>query len=89
MNILIKNKIKSLTFVGGFLLWKKWGEAMSYREKEICNHNYEVLDSEVTKMYGDNQVYQTVIDAVMYCSKCLDVLAINGNIKGVMKWLYA
>ncbi len=38
-----------------------------------CNHTYKELDADVRRAYGDNKVHATIVDAVFYCEKCLDI----------------
>ncbi len=45
--------------------------------KNECNHTYKELDSEIKRVYGDNKIYITIVDAVLYCEKCLNVEKVN------------
>ena len=42
-----------------------------------CEHKYMVLDADVDRLYSDNGVWKTKIDAVLYCEKCLDVKQVS------------
>ena len=39
-----------------------------------CEHNYKVLDEEVTRWKADNFSILTDVDVVFYCEKCLDMV---------------
>ncbi|SDY43177.1 hypothetical protein [Bacillus sp. 166amftsu] len=39
----------------------------------MCEHKYQVLDSETTSFYSDNKQYIQKVSVTFYCEKCLDI----------------
>lgn len=39
----------------------------------MCNHKYQVLDSETTSFYSDDKQLIKKVSATFYCEKCLDI----------------
>ncbi|WP_242273093.1 hypothetical protein [Bacillus cereus group sp. BfR-BA-01538] len=39
----------------------------------MCEHKYQVLDSETTSFYSDINRYVLDVSAIFYCEKCLDI----------------
>ncbi|SFQ54540.1 hypothetical protein SAMN04487920_10292 [Bacillus mycoides] len=39
----------------------------------MCEHKYQVLDSETTSFYSDAKHYDLDIFSTFYCEKCLDI----------------
>ncbi|MBC6972979.1 hypothetical protein H9I32_11490 [Bacillus sp. Xin] len=39
----------------------------------MCEHKYQVLDSETTSFYADKKQFGIDISATFYCEKCLDI----------------
>lgn len=39
----------------------------------MCDHKYQVLDSETTSCYSDDKQLIKEVSATFYCEKCLDI----------------
>ncbi len=39
----------------------------------MCDHKYQVLDSETTSFYSDDKQFIQEVSATFYCEKCLDI----------------
>ncbi|MEK7014685.1 hypothetical protein [Bacillus sp. FSL R9-9410] len=39
----------------------------------MCEHKYQVLDSETTTFYSDDKQFIKGVSATFYCEKCLDI----------------
>ncbi|MBY7109980.1 MULTISPECIES: hypothetical protein [Bacillus] len=39
----------------------------------MCEHKYQVLDSETTSFYSDDKQFNRKVSATFYCEKCLDI----------------
>ncbi|HDR7783971.1 hypothetical protein ACQGSH_26430 [Bacillus wiedmannii] len=39
----------------------------------MCEHKYQVFDSETTSFYADANRYGVDVSATFYCEKCLDI----------------
>ncbi|MGN4665801.1 hypothetical protein ACTFRP_07925 [Bacillus cereus group sp. MYBK234-1] len=39
----------------------------------MCEHKYQVLDSETTSVYSDDKQFIQELSAAFYCEKCLDI----------------
>lgn len=39
----------------------------------MCEHKYQVLDSQTTTFYADAKHYGVDVSATFYCEKCLDI----------------
>ncbi|WP_176518854.1 hypothetical protein [Bacillus wiedmannii] len=39
----------------------------------MCEHKYQVLDSETNSFYTDDKQFIQEVSATFYCEKCLDI----------------
>ncbi|EOP94821.1 hypothetical protein IGM_01253 [Bacillus cereus HuB4-4] len=39
----------------------------------MCEHKYQVLNSETTSFYSDDKQFIQEVTATFYCEKCLDI----------------
>ncbi|CKE77266.1 hypothetical protein ABEY30_18195 [Bacillus pacificus] len=39
----------------------------------MCEHKYQVLDSETTSFYSDDKQFIQEVSANFFCEKCLDI----------------
>ncbi|EJQ03078.1 MULTISPECIES: hypothetical protein [Bacillus cereus group] len=39
----------------------------------MCEHKYQVLDSETTSFYSEGKQFIREVSATFYCEKCLDI----------------
>ncbi|MGH0522577.1 hypothetical protein [Bacillus toyonensis] len=39
----------------------------------MCDHKYQVLDSDTTSFYSDDKQFIQEVSAAFYCEKCLDI----------------
>ena len=39
----------------------------------MCEHKYQVLESETTSFYSDAKHYGLDVSATLYCEQCLDI----------------
>ncbi|MGG3727445.1 hypothetical protein ABET23_11115 [Bacillus wiedmannii] len=39
----------------------------------MCEHKYQVLDSETTSFYSDDKQFIKEVSVTFYCEKCLDI----------------
>lgn len=39
----------------------------------MCEHRYQLLESETTTYYSDTRHFEVDVSATFYCEKCLDI----------------
>ena len=39
----------------------------------MCDHNYQVIDSDTTTFYSDDKQFIKEVSVTFYCEKCLDI----------------
>ncbi|MGG3737545.1 hypothetical protein [Aeribacillus pallidus] len=49
----------------------------AYNFKPVCEHKYQILDSNVENIYSEGKVVYSFVQATFYCEKCLDIKQIN------------
>lgn len=39
----------------------------------MCDHKYQILDSDITTFYSDDKQFTKEVSVTFYCEKCLDI----------------
>lgn len=52
----------------------------------MCEHKYQMLDSETTAFYANNKQFGMDVSAIFYCEKCLDINIMRRGLKGEDRW---
>jgi hypothetical protein len=52
----------------------------SQNSKTVCEHKYRILDSDVNNVCSGSKIVYSMVKALFYCEKCLDIRYIDMTI---------